>query len=61
MSPSTSTLVVGANRGIGFGLVEQTLIRDANSVVFATARDPTKADGLKKLADTLPSARDPQA
>lgn len=52
MSSPTSTHVVGANRGIGLGLVEQTLIRDATSVVFATARDPNNADSLKKLTET---------
>ncbi|GAA5844275.1 hypothetical protein JCM9279_001751 [Rhodotorula babjevae] len=52
MSSSTPTtyFVSGANRGIGFGLVQQLAKRD-NVLVFAGARDPTKATALNSLAD----------
>ncbi|KWU45291.1 NAD(P)-binding protein [Rhodotorula sp. JG-1b] len=41
--------VTGANRGIGFALVEQLATRD-NVLIFAGARDPSKADRLNQLA-----------
>ena len=41
--------VTGANRGIGFALVEQLASRD-NILIFAGARDPSKADRLNQLA-----------
>ncbi|GAA5903384.1 hypothetical protein JCM8208_001905 [Rhodotorula glutinis] len=52
MSSNTPTIyfVSGANRGIGSGLVEQLVKRD-NVLVFAGARDPTKATALNSLAD----------
>lgn len=54
MSSSTSTLIIGANRGIGLGLVEKTLSSYPNVVVYATARDVTKADALHKLVKEYP-------
>ncbi|PRP80298.1 brain chitinase and chia [Planoprotostelium fungivorum] len=53
MSSSANTdkiwLVSGANRGIGFSLV-QNLVTRPNVVVYAGARDPYKATELQKLA-----------
>ncbi|GAA5972843.1 hypothetical protein JCM11641_003967 [Rhodosporidiobolus odoratus] len=48
-STDTVYLVTGANRGIGFGLVASLATRE-NVLVFATARDPSKATDLNKLA-----------
>ncbi|KAM0754912.1 NAD(P)-binding protein [Meredithblackwellia eburnea MCA 4105] len=48
-STKTVYLVSGANRGIGFGLVS-TLAQRPNAVVFAGARDVSKADALNALA-----------
>ncbi|PRP85686.1 hypothetical protein PROFUN_06520 [Planoprotostelium fungivorum] len=42
-------LISGANRGIGFGLVNNLLTRP-NVVVYAGAREPAKATELQKLA-----------
>ena len=42
-------VVTGTNRGIGYGLVE-TLVARPNTLVYATARDPAKADKLQQLA-----------
>lgn len=72
---SNSILIVGGNRGIGFGLVEESvgqyfsryvalgdlltrveqLKRDSTTTVFATARDPEKADALTMLVKQYPS------
>lgn len=41
-------LVTGSNRGIGYELVNQLSLRGDR--VFATCRNPTKADNLQKLA-----------
>lgn len=46
----TWVTVTGANRGIGFGLVE-ALANRSGVLVFATARDPARADRLNKLAE----------
>ncbi|GAA5883214.1 hypothetical protein JCM3774_001934 [Rhodotorula dairenensis] len=50
MSSPTVYFVTGANRGIGYGLVEALADRD-NVLIFAGARDPTKADKLNALAE----------
>lgn len=50
MSASKVYFISGANRGIGFSIVQQLIKRD-NTVVFAGARDPVKATDLKALAD----------
>ena len=42
-------LVTGANRGIGYQIVEQILSRP-NTIVFAGVRTPSKATDLAKLA-----------
>jgi len=47
---SLSLAVSGANRGIGLGLVQQLVKRD-NVLLFAGARDPTKATALNSLAE----------
>jgi len=52
MSVPISTVVyfiTGANRGIGYGLTERLASRP-RTLVFAAARDPTKADQLQQLA-----------
>ena len=50
-APATTTVyfITGANRGIGYGLTERLAARP-NTLVFATARDPSKADKLQQLA-----------
>ena len=51
-SVSSSTVVyfiTGGNRGIGYGLTE-LLAQRPNTLVYATARDPAKADKLQQLA-----------
>jgi len=42
-------LITGANRGLGFGLV-QALSTRPDTVIFASARDPSSATELNKLA-----------
>ena len=44
-------LVTGGNRGLGFGVVEKLSHREG-TVIFATARDPSKASALTKLASS---------
>ncbi|KAL8287356.1 hypothetical protein RQP46_003808 [Phenoliferia psychrophenolica] len=48
MATKTVYLVSGANRGIGLGLVTR-LAEDPKNIVFAGARDPSKADELAAL------------
>ena len=51
-SISSSTIVyaiTGTNRGIGLGLVEQLVTR-ADTLIYATVRDVSKADRLQQLA-----------
>ena len=52
-SPLDSSKVVyvisGASRGLGYAVVEKLASR-ANSVIYAGARDPSKADKLQQLA-----------
>lgn len=48
-SLTTQRAVTGGSRGLGFGLV--TLLAErVNALVFATARDPTRANELRELA-----------
>ncbi|KAJ3168703.1 hypothetical protein HDU87_000991 [Geranomyces variabilis] len=49
MTTSTTYLVAGASRGLGLGFAS-TLAARANTVVFATARDPSSATELAALA-----------
>ena len=49
-------LISGANRGLGFGLV-QTLAARSNVLIFAGARDPAKAEQLQALAETHSNVR----
>ncbi|GAA6021586.1 hypothetical protein JCM10207_005075 [Rhodosporidiobolus poonsookiae] len=48
-SEKTVYFISGANRGIGFGLVKSLAAR-LNVLIFATARNPSKADALNSLA-----------
>lgn len=48
-STKTVYVVSGANRGLGFGVVEQLASR-ANAIIYAGARDPSKAEQLQQLA-----------
>ena len=48
MSGDKTVLITGSNRGIGLGLVEEYSSHNWN--VIATARDPDRAEELKKLA-----------
>ncbi|PRP85677.1 hypothetical protein PROFUN_06511 [Planoprotostelium fungivorum] len=53
-TPANSTeqkvwLISGANRGIGFGLVNNLLAR-SDVIIYAGAREPAKATELQKLA-----------
>jgi NAD(P)-dependent dehydrogenase (short-subunit alcohol dehydrogenase family) len=50
MSSPRNILIIGASRGIGLGFVEQLLARSPSAVLFATARNPSKAEELQKLA-----------
>ncbi|KAI0789876.1 hypothetical protein C8Q75DRAFT_818563 [Abortiporus biennis] len=45
----TSYLVTGASRGIGLGLV-QSLVKDPENLVIATARNPSASEGLQELS-----------
>ncbi|KJA22327.1 hypothetical protein HYPSUDRAFT_186492 [Hypholoma sublateritium FD-334 SS-4] len=54
MSPSTIYLVTGSNRGLGLGFVSQILAAHDNAFVYAGAREPEKATGLKSLAAKYP-------
>ncbi|KAL8283751.1 hypothetical protein RQP46_005546 [Phenoliferia psychrophenolica] len=55
-SHQTIYLISGANRGIGLGLAT-ALAKDPNNVIFAGARDPSKADALAALAKTNPNVK----
>jgi NAD(P)-dependent dehydrogenase (short-subunit alcohol dehydrogenase family) len=46
-------LITGSNRGIGFGLVRQYL-QQSGTFIFATCRDPDRADSLRNLAASYP-------
>ena len=57
MSSDSSTrvyVITGANRGLGLGFVEQLVTRPT-TLVYAGARDPTKADRLQQLAKQHPN------
>ncbi len=56
MADRSLALVVGANRGIGLGVVKEFLIRDWD--VIATARAPEAAKDLRSLADRNPGRVD---
>ena len=53
-APRRRTLVVGASRGVGLAIAEALLARDDTAAVFATARAPERAGGLRRLADAHP-------
>lgn len=46
--------VTGANRGIGYGIVQHYLEHKADNHVFATCRNPESADDLNVLASKYP-------
>lgn len=48
--------VSGANRGIGLGLVT-ALAKQPQNLIFAGARDPSKADALNALAEANPNVK----
>ena len=52
MADAFNALVVGANRGIGFGVVKEMLRKDWS--VIATARRPGEATDLKAMAAASP-------
>jgi NAD(P)-dependent dehydrogenase (short-subunit alcohol dehydrogenase family) len=52
MAERQLALVIGANRGIGLGVVKEFLSRDWD--VIATARQPTQAAELRALAERSP-------
>ncbi|CAD5222180.1 unnamed protein product [Bursaphelenchus xylophilus] len=45
-----NVLLTGANRGIGFGLVQRLLEREDVKQIFAGVRNPEKVEALQKLA-----------
>ena len=55
-SSTTVYFVTGANRGIGYAVAEKLAARP-NTLVYATARDPSKADKLQQLAKQHKSLR----
>lgn len=54
MSETERVLITGANRGIGLGIVQQYLQR-GNVHIFATCREPAKADELNHLSAAHPN------
>ena len=46
-------LITGSNRGIGFGLVRHYL-QQSGTFIFATCRNPDRADSLENLAASYP-------
>ncbi|KAL8292015.1 hypothetical protein RQP46_001481 [Phenoliferia psychrophenolica] len=50
----STSLIIGGNRGIGLGLVRESLKRYSNTTVFTTARDPAKATALVELQEAFP-------
>ncbi|KAJ5761861.1 uncharacterized protein N7511_005243 [Penicillium nucicola] len=53
-SPST-ILIIGASRGIGLQLVEKSLARHPNAVIYATVRASATAVDLQKLHQNNPN------
>ena len=49
-------VITGANRGLGYGVAERLASR-ADTLIYAGARDPTKADKLQQLASKHPNVR----
>ncbi|KAF8970822.1 hypothetical protein BDZ97DRAFT_1788873 [Flammula alnicola] len=54
MSSSKVYFITGANRGIGLGLVNELVSKNPEAIVFAGARDPSKATSLQELASKFP-------
>ncbi|KAF8962502.1 hypothetical protein BDZ97DRAFT_2076449 [Flammula alnicola] len=55
MSPSKVYLITGANRGVGFAIVNELVSKHPEAIVFAGVRDPSKAISLKELASNYPA------
>ena len=49
-------VISGANRGLGYNVAERFAQR-SNALVYATARDPSKAQELQQLASKYPNLR----
>ncbi|KAF8967253.1 hypothetical protein BDZ97DRAFT_1804090 [Flammula alnicola] len=54
MSPSKMYLITGANRGIGFAIVDKLVSKHPEAIIFAGVRDPSKATSLKELTSKYP-------
>ncbi|KAF8970815.1 NAD(P)-binding protein [Flammula alnicola] len=54
MSSSKVYFIAGATRGIGLALVNELVSKHAEAMVFAGARDPSKATSLQELASKFP-------
>ncbi len=53
-SENSRAVIQGANRGIGFGFVEQLLDCEKFDTVFATCRAPERAEALQSLREQHP-------
>ncbi|KAL7781784.1 NAD(P)-binding protein [Trichoderma afarasin] len=51
MSSPKSILLIGGSRGIGLGIVKQALSVFPEATIFATARDPSKANELQDVVN----------
>jgi len=54
LEPHSRSLVVGASRGIGLGLVAALLEQPASGYVYATGRAPAEAEALQALSARFP-------
>jgi len=54
MSPTTVYLITGANRSIGFALVNELAAKHNDVVIYGAVRDPASAMALKELASKYP-------
>ncbi|RWS05174.1 hypothetical protein B4U79_01861 [Dinothrombium tinctorium] len=57
MSSFTSILITGANRGLGLEFVKQYAAIANVNLIFATCRNPEKADKLQAIAKSNPKVR----
>ena len=49
--------VSGANRGIGLGMVQKFAAKHSDAIIYAGARDPSKATALQELAKGNPNVK----